>query len=70
MEDQKARTIAKTVSWRAIASFTTIAIVFGATGELALSLGVGAIEVVSKMVLYYGHERVWLRVAWGKGSTG
>ena len=70
MEDQKTRTIAKTVSWRAIASFTTIAIVFGATGELALSLGVGAIEVVSKMVLYYGHERVWLRVAWGKGSTG
>ncbi len=70
MEDQKIRTIVKTVSWRAIASLTTIAIVFGATGEFALSLGVGAVEVVSKMALYYGHERVWTRLAWGRDSTG
>ena len=70
MEDQKMRSIAKTVSWRAIATFTTMAIVFGATGEFALSLGVGAVEVVTKMALYYGHERVWMRLAWGRDPTG
>ena len=69
MADQKKRTIAKTVSWRAVATLTTFAIVFAATGEFALSVGVGAIEVVSKMALYYGHERLWMGVAWGRSST-
>ena len=70
MEDQRRRSIVKAVSWRVLATLTTMTIVFAFTGELALSLGVGVIEVMLKMVLYYGHERLWSRMAWGRASNG
>ena len=47
---------------------TTVAIVYFFTKELALSLGIGGIEVVSKMILYYFHERIWNLVTLGKWS--
>ena len=40
------------------------------TDELALSLGVGAVEAVTKMCLYYLHERLWLHVRWGRTLPG
>jgi len=63
--EKRNRSILKAFVWRSIATFTTMSIVFAYTGETALSLGVGVVEVVSKMVLYYGHERAWARIGWG-----
>ena len=60
------RSIAKATSWRVLATLTTIAIVFLLTGSLAISLGVGFVEVISKFILYYVHERAWNKVGWGK----
>ena len=65
MEEQRIRTIAKTISWRVIATFATMLIVYLYTREMALSIGVGAVEVVSKMALYYAHERLWSKSRWG-----
>ena len=65
-EDQPKRSILKSLTWRALATLTTFVIVYAYTDELALSLGVGAVEVVTKMSLYYLHERLWLRVRWGR----
>jgi uncharacterized membrane protein len=62
------RSILKTISWRLLATMTTVAIVYFFTKELALSLGIGAIEVVSKMILYYFHERIWNLITLGKWS--
>ena len=64
MEGRK-RSVLKALSWRVIATITTMSIVFAYTNEFALTLGVGAIEVFSKMLLYYGHERIWARIRWG-----
>ena len=64
MEGRK-RSILKALSWRVIATITTMSIVFAYTGEFALTIGVGVIEVPSKMLLYYGHERTWARITWG-----
>jgi len=66
MTENHKRSMAKTISWRIIASLTTMAIVFLFTRELVLSMGVGAVEVITKMIFYYGHERVWAKVSWGK----
>ncbi|PIT86041.1 MAG: hypothetical protein COU33_05345 [Candidatus Magasanikbacteria bacterium CG10_big_fil_rev_8_21_14_0_10_43_6] len=41
-------------------------LVFLFTKELTLSLQVGVLEVTSKMIFYYIHERVWDRMGWGK----
>ena len=63
------RALAKAISWRAIATITTMALVYIATGEWTLSLGVGVLEVVVKMALYYLHERAWARSTWGSGAA-
>lgn len=60
------RTIVKTISWRIVATLTTITIVFFFTRQLFLSLGVGFFEVVSKISFYYLHERAWGKISWGK----
>ena len=52
--------ILKAVSWRILATTATILIVFAFTGKLALSAGVGMVEVIIKLILYYYHERVWI----------
>ena len=58
-KDAHHRSILKTISWRVIATCTTMTIVYIFTGQVALSLGIGAVEVVTKMIFYYLHERAW-----------
>jgi len=55
------RHILKTITWRIIATISTILIVWIFTGDLELSLGAGAVEVIIKMILYYLHERMWYK---------
>ena len=60
------RSVLKTISWRVVATLTTATIVWLVTGRLTLALAIGGIEAVSKMVLYYGHERLWDRIRVGR----
>lgn len=56
------RHIAKTVTWRAVGTVDTIVISWIITGNPFTGLKIGFTEVITKMVLYYLHERVWFRV--------
>ncbi len=58
-KDAHHRSILKALSWRVIATLATMSIVFAFTREVVLSVGVGAVEVVIKLILYYFHERIW-----------
>ncbi len=60
------RSIAKGVSWRFVATGTTITIVYIFFGRLDLAVAAGVIETVLKIALYWGHEKVWQRVRFGK----
>ena len=60
------RAVAKTVSWRILATFTTGFLVWIFTHEFVLAATIGGFEAVSKLVLYYAHERVWDRVHLGR----
>jgi uncharacterized membrane protein len=60
------RTVAKAISWRVIATLTTMTIVFLFTRKFILTLGIGGAEVLSKMIFYYLHERSWQVISWGK----
>lgn len=51
----------KTISWRVVATLTTIIIAWMVTHRLDVGLIVGGFEAVAKMFLYYAHERAWLR---------
>lgn len=65
-DDQLKRSLAKTVSWRVIGTMDTIIISWIITGTLALAFSIGAVELVSKMGLYFFHERAWNTIKWGK----
>jgi len=65
-EENVKRSIAKTVSWRLIGTLDTVFISWLITGTLALAFSIGALEFVSKMVLYFFHERAWNKIKWGK----
>lgn len=60
------RSILKAISWRTWATITTAIIVFIFTGEFALALTVGFLEVFAKMGLYVLHERLWQRIRYGR----
>ena len=49
----------KTISWRIIATTTTVLLAWLFTGEIDTALKIGALEFIAKMVIYYMHERVW-----------
>jgi uncharacterized membrane protein len=61
----KKRSLVKTISWRTIGTIDTIIITRVVTGSWAAGATVGGIELFSKMMLYYLHERGWSKVDWG-----
>ena len=60
------RSIAKGVSWRFVATGTTITIVYVFFGRLDLAVAAGVIETGVKIALYWGHEKIWQKVRFGK----
>lgn len=64
--EKPVRSIAKAVSWRILGTLDTMVIAWFITGELTMALSIGSIEVLTKMVLYFFHERLWNVIKWGK----
>ena len=60
------RSVVKGISWRFVATGTTIVIVYLFFGRLDLAIAAGLIETVLKVALYWGHEKIWQRIRWGK----
>ena len=62
MREKPAKSLLKSISWRVVGTIDTIIISYIITGEIAMAASIGGIEVFSKVLLYYLHERVWSRV--------
>ncbi|WP_442265398.1 DUF2061 domain-containing protein [Tenacibaculum sp. ZS6-P6] len=60
------RSVVKSFSWRAVGTIDTIVISWLITGEIDTALSIGGIELVTKMLLYFFHERVWNSIKWGR----
>ncbi|WP_373055518.1 DUF2061 domain-containing protein [Zunongwangia sp. H14] len=60
------RSIAKTISWRIVGTMDTVAISWILTGQIETALAIGSVELVTKMILYFGHERLWNMINFGK----
>ncbi|MDH5314944.1 MAG: DUF2061 domain-containing protein [Gemmatimonadota bacterium] len=63
------RSLAKALSWRIVASLATVILVFAFTRRLALSVTVGGVEFVTKIGLFWLHERAWDHVPFGRRIT-
>lgn len=64
--ETKKRSILKALSWRTWATVTTAVLVYIFTGQFALAVTIGLLEVFAKMALYFFHERLWHRIGYGK----
>jgi adenylylsulfate kinase len=65
-KDTNRRSIVKGISWRVVATTTTIIIVYVFFGRLDLAIAAGMLETVLKVALYWAHERAWLKIKWGR----
>lgn len=66
MQEKAYRSVVKTISWRTVGTLDTVIISYFITGNLAMAASIGSIEVVTKMILYYFHERAWNKIPLGK----
>ena len=55
------RHIAKTISWRIIGTLDTIILSWIITGNWKFGIAIGGIEIITKMILYFLHERAWYK---------
>lgn len=69
-EDRKSekpiRSIAKAFSWRVIGTLDTLVISYILTGKISIAASIASIDFVTKMILYFFHERLWNLIKWGK----
>lgn len=65
IRETRTRSLFKGLTWRVLASLTTILIAWAITGNTTIALQIGAFEVVAKLIVYYLHERAWQHVILG-----
>lgn len=62
MQETKARSITKGITWRIIGTLDTIMLAWLITGNISQALKIGGFEVFTKTILFFIHERIWLRI--------
>lgn len=65
MADSRVRHLAKTITWRVVGTIDTMILAWVISGDITTGFKIGAAEVVTKMILYYFHERIWYKINFG-----
>jgi uncharacterized membrane protein len=60
--DKPIKSIMKSVSWRIVGTLDTMLISYLITGRVTVAVSIGSVEVLTKTVLYYFHERLWAHI--------
>jgi len=66
MKVTKSRSLFKALLWRLIGSIDTFIVSLLITGNGKWAVGIASVEVFTKIILYYLHERLWNFIKWGK----
>lgn len=59
------RSLAKAISWRITGTIDTFVISFIITGHFLIASSIAGTELLTKILLYYFHERIWASIPWG-----
>ena len=59
------RSFVKALSWRTLGSVDTFALSWLFTGNVKAAGAIAGTEVITKIILYYVHERAWSHIHWG-----
>ena len=60
------RTVLKTLTWRVTALAIITAVAWVITDEVKLAAEIGIADTLIKLFAYYGHERIWLKLSFGR----
>lgn len=66
MNDQPIRSLAKAISWRITGTIDTFLISWFITGQPLIASGIALTEIMTKISLFWLHERAWNKIEWGK----
>ncbi|WOF45178.1 DUF2061 domain-containing protein [Sphingopyxis indica] len=64
------RSLLKAISWRVLGSIDTFLLSYLFTANVKAASAIASTEVLTKMLLYYLHERAWARIGWGVDKRG
>lgn len=59
------RHVLKTITWRIIGTLDTMLIAWIISGDPMIGISIGGVELFTKMILYYIHERAWYKSNFG-----
>ena len=65
IKESNKRHILKTFSWRGVGTLDTVVLGWVITGNPLIGIKIGGAEVITKMLLYFGHEKLWYRINFG-----
>ena len=65
LADSKKRHLIKTITWRFVGTLDTFILSWMISGNPLVGLKIGFSEVITKMILYYFHERTWYKINYG-----
>jgi uncharacterized membrane protein len=60
------RSVIKALSWRIVGTLDTLVVSYVLTGEIALATSIASVDFLTKLILYFFHERIWNKIKWGK----
>jgi uncharacterized membrane protein len=60
--DKPIKSLMKSISWRIVGTIDTMIISYFITGKVTIALSIGSVEVFTKTILYYFHERLWAHI--------
>lgn len=63
--EPRLRSILKGITWRIVGTLDTMVLSWFFTGSVSIAAAIGGTEVLTKIFLYYGHERIWQRISFG-----
>ena len=66
MNDTNRRSVVKALSWRIVATVITTGLVYMFTGEGEFAATIGLADTSIKLFIYFGHERLWNRISYGR----
>ena len=60
------RSFVKAISWRVVGTLDTLLVSYLVTGKFGIASAIASVDFLTKMVLYFFHERIWNTIKWGK----
>jgi uncharacterized membrane protein len=66
VSDKPVRSIVKAISWRFIGTIDTMVVSYFVVADVKTASMIAGVDFVTKMILYFFHERLWNTIKWGR----